>query len=225
MDIRLFVVEPNALRRRRVCEAASRAGLEIAGSVGSLDDAFNASSNTEIFLVAAEAVSSEPGALAELAGRFGDAGIVLYGSRPDLDLLLDAAPAHIRGYLAFNHLSGEESAHSLDIIAHGGAVIEPLSAALLLEHLAGRRDVMPVFRPLTPSNELTLREEQVVGFVRRGLSNKEIAQEMAISLGTVRAHLRSIFRKLEVTSRAGAAAKSLRRPEKRRAAERLPHSA
>jgi DNA-binding NarL/FixJ family response regulator len=223
VDIRLFVVEPNALRRRRVGEAASHGGLEIAGSVPSLNEAMQASEGVEVFLVAAEAAAAEPGALADVAGKFPDASIVLFSSRPDLDLLLDAAPAHIRGYLAFNHLSDEEFARSLDIIAHGGAVIEPLSAALLLDHLAGHREVHPVFRPHVPSTELTAREEEVVGYVRRGMSNKEIALDMRISLGTVRAHLRSIFRKLDVSSRAGAAAKSLSAPRPQRGG--LSHTA
>jgi len=201
----------------------SHAGLEIAGSVGSLEEAQAAQNGVEMFLIAIDAIAPRPGALAELSSRHADASIVLFGARPDLDVLLEAAPAHIRGYLAFNHLSDEEFARSLDIIAHGGAVIEPLSAALLLDHLAGDRDVHPVFRPQAPSSELTMREEEVVEFVRRGLSNKEIALEMHISLGTVRAHLRSIFRKLEVSSRAGAAAKSLSMPRGQRSS--LSHSA
>jgi len=61
----------------------------------------------------------------------------------------------------------------------------------------------------SPAGELTDREHEVLQFVRLGLSNKEIAMRMTISLGTVRAHLRSIFRKLDVTSRAGAAASPL----------------
>ena len=214
MDIRLFVVEPNALRRRRVGEAASHAGLEIAGSVPSLDEAMNASPGVEVFLGATDAIEPDRGLLAELAERYPDASIVLFGARPDIDLLLEAAPAHVRGYLTFNHLSDEEFGRSLDIIAHGGAVIEPISAALLLDRLARDHDAHPAFQPQTPGTGLTAREEEVVEFVRRGLSNKEIAQQMSISLGTVRAHLRSIFRKLEVTSRAGAAAKSMSMPRR-----------
>src|SRR5215212_4816455 len=209
MDIKLFVVEPNALRRRRVGEAANHAGVEIAGSVATLEEAMNASTGVEVFLVAVDAVEPGQAVLTELARKYPEASIVLFGARPDIDLLIEAAPAHLRGYLTFNHLSDEEFARSLDIIAHGGAVIEPISAALLLDHLAAQRDVHPAFQPQSAGTEMTAREQEVVEFVRRGLSNKEIAQRMSISLGTVRAHLRSIFRKLDVTSRAGAAAKSL----------------
>jgi DNA-binding NarL/FixJ family response regulator len=217
VDIRLFVVEPNVLRRRRVIEAASHAGLEIAGSVGSLDEAMNASQDVEVFLVAVDALETERALLPELAERFPQANVVLFGSKPDVELLIQSAPAHVRGFLTFNHLSDEEFARSLDIIAHGGAVIEPLSAALLLEYLAGRPETSSGLQSQSPSTELTAREEEVVEYVRRGLSNKEIAMEMSISLGTVRAHLRSIFRKLEVSSRAGAAAKSLAmRPQRER---------
>ena len=214
MDIRLFVVEPNVLRRRRVGEMANHSGLEIAGSVATLDEAMNASPGVEVFLVAVDALDPDRGALAELAEKYPDASIVLFGARPDIDLLLEAAPAHVRGYLTFNHLSDEEFGRSLDIIAHGGAVIEPISAGLLLDRLAGEHDAHSALHPQTPGTDLTIREEEVVEFVRRGLSNKEIAQQMSISLGTVRAHLRSIFRKLEVTSRAGAAAKSMSMPRR-----------
>ena len=198
-------------------EAASHAGLEVAGSVPSLDEAMNASPGVEVFLVAVDALEPERGLLSELAVRYPDASVVLFGSRPDIDLLIQTAPAHVRGYLTFNHLSDEEFARSLDIIAHGGAVIEPISAALLLEYLAARPETGAASHAQSMATELTAREEEVVEYVRRGLSNKEIAMEMSISLGTVRAHLRSIFRKLEVSSRAGAAAKSLgMRPQRER---------
>jgi DNA-binding NarL/FixJ family response regulator len=196
------------LRRRRLSEAASRAGLEIAGSVGSLEEAFNVPNGVDMFLVATEAAAEEPGYLPALSGEHPDVKFILFGAQPDLDLLLTSAPAGVRGYLAYNHLSDEEFVHSLDIIAHGGAVIEPLTAGLLLDHLAGR-SIRAAPHQAAANSDLTVREEEVVEHVRRGLSNKEIAREMGISLGTVRAHLRSIFRKLEVSSRAGAAAKSM----------------
>ena len=48
---------------------------------------------------------------------------------------------------------------------------------------------------------LTARELEVVRLVASGLRNKEIAEQLSISEGTVKAHLRAIFEKLGVTSR------------------------
>ena len=49
---------------------------------------------------------------------------------------------------------------------------------------------------------LTAREIEVVRMVARGLRNKEIADQLSITEGTVKAHLRTIFEKVGVDSRA-----------------------
>lgn len=53
-------------------------------------------------------------------------------------------------------------------------------------------------------NDLTAREVEVLRLVATGLSNPQIAQHLVLSTRTVEAHLRSIFAKLEVTSRTAA---------------------
>jgi DNA-binding NarL/FixJ family response regulator len=57
---------------------------------------------------------------------------------------------------------------------------------------------------------LTPREIEVLTAVSRGLTNKEIARELDISRHTVKFHLESLMRKLQVSSRAEAVSKSLR---------------
>lgn len=49
---------------------------------------------------------------------------------------------------------------------------------------------------------LTEMEWEVTQLVKKAMRNKEIAQELGIAEGTVRTHLRSIFRKLNIKSRA-----------------------
>ena len=52
--------------------------------------------------------------------------------------------------------------------------------------------------------ELTPREGEVLRLLARGLTNTQIAEELMVSQLTVKAHLRSIYSKLEVTSRVAA---------------------
>jgi ATP/maltotriose-dependent transcriptional regulator MalT len=67
----------------------------------------------------------------------------------------------------------------------------------------------PEATPLAPKhdhpNDLTPREVEVLRLVAAGLSNPQIAQQLVVSARTVEAHLRSIFSKLDVTSRTAAA--------------------
>jgi DNA-binding NarL/FixJ family response regulator len=57
---------------------------------------------------------------------------------------------------------------------------------------------------------LTQRESEILSLVVNGLSNKGIANKLVIGDETVKTHLRSIYRKLGVSDRTGAAATALR---------------
>ena len=59
---------------------------------------------------------------------------------------------------------------------------------------------------------LTDRERDVMRLVSQGLSNKEIAQQLKVSPGTVKVHLYNIFQKLEINNRTVLAAIALQRP-------------
>lgn len=52
-----------------------------------------------------------------------------------------------------------------------------------------------------PLQQLSVRERGIVSLVQRGLRNKEIADELGLSEGTVKVHLHKIFEKLDIQSR------------------------
>jgi len=94
------------------------------------------------------------------------------------------------------------------------AMIDQLVAAIR-SAAAGKRVIpAPVASRLaefTPRADLTARELEVLQHVAKGLGNKEIAQVIGRSTETVKAHLESIFRKLDARDRAHAVTIALQR--------------
>ncbi len=62
---------------------------------------------------------------------------------------------------------------------------------------------------------ITERHQEIIEYVRQGLSNKEIAQKLMLSEDTVKAHLSRIFRRLHITSRDQLMALTLNHPDHR----------
>ena len=61
---------------------------------------------------------------------------------------------------------------------------------------------------LSGLEQLTEREREVFDLLAKGMTNKEIADNLVITTNTVKRHLKAIFEKLEVHTRAAAASKS-----------------
>jgi LuxR family maltose regulon positive regulatory protein len=60
----------------------------------------------------------------------------------------------------------------------------------------------------TPEDLLTRRETEIVRLLAEGLSNKGIADRLCISAGTVKTHLKNLFKKLNASNRIGAVNKA-----------------
>jgi two-component system, NarL family, nitrate/nitrite response regulator NarL len=122
-------------------------------------------------------------------------------SEQDQDVLA-FAEAGVGGYVTrdatIDHLTAV-----IESVARGEVPCPPVIAARLLRHisvLAGRGPVMPT------EMRLTKRELEVVDLIDRGLSNKEIARRLCITVPTVKNHVHRILDKLQLPSRTEAAA-------------------
>ncbi len=77
------------------------------------------------------------------------------------------------------------------------------------------RKVVAFFQQLQPrdstADALTAREREILALLAKGYLYKEIADQLGISLSTVRAHLHSVYEKLHVQSRTQAVVKFLGR--------------
>ncbi|MFF2922152.1 response regulator [Streptomyces celluloflavus] len=87
----------------------------------------------------------------------------------------------------------------------GDSLISPSITVRLLQHVTG-----PVAgrRPRLRDSVLTGREVEIAGKVAEGKTNSDIARELFISAGTVKTHVASIQRKLQVRNRVGVAVRA-----------------
>ena len=92
----------------------------------------------------------------------------------------------------------ERIIRQLGQLAEGIPALSPSVARRIMDH----------FRRTGPASnedfELTAREKEVLGFISCGLRNTEVAQHLGMAEGTVATHLKSIYRKLGISSRAEA---------------------
>ncbi len=205
VELRLLLIEPRALRRRIVREtAAAVPGLTMVGEEASARDVAKISAaGPDLLIISAELIPWQIEYLRSICARVPEAQVLLLGPTADVGTLIAALDLNLAGTLSLEQVLDGSLATSLDFIAAGGAVLEPLLARQLLEYLRDLAGNRPEF-PADVDDVLTQREHDVLRLLRSGLANKEIALQLRVREGTVRAHLRSIFRKLRVSSRAGA---------------------
>jgi DNA-binding NarL/FixJ family response regulator len=103
--------------------------------------------------------------------------------------------AGARGYVTKN-ISGEELADAVRRVEGGDAVFSPRLAGFVLDAFAG-----PAPQPESELDALTPREREVLQHIARGYMYKEIALRLDISPKTVEAHVSSVLRKLQLSSR------------------------
>jgi DNA-binding NarL/FixJ family response regulator len=103
--------------------------------------------------------------------------------------------AGARGYVTKN-ISGEELAEAVRRVHDGDAVFSPRLAGFVLDAFAG-----PAPQPQSELDALTAREREVLQHIARGYMYKEIALRLDISPKTVEAHVSSVLRKLQLSSR------------------------
>ncbi|MEX0609363.1 MAG: response regulator transcription factor [Balneolaceae bacterium] len=151
----------------------------------------------------------------QLPGMSGIKGMEVIKSKyPEIDIIMltvyhdshkifDSLKAGASGYL-LKHTSLPEIKESIENLLKGGAPMSPQIARKVISH----------FNEEAPKKNqesmLTNREQDIVNGLVDGLSYKMIADRFDISIDTVRAHIRNIYKKLHVNSKAEVIAKSLR---------------
>ena len=124
----------------------------------------------------------------------------------DPPTILQAICAGADGYL-LKHAAVDELLSQVEAVAQGGAALTPGVAATVLDVMRTMR-AEPVRTP--PDLDLSPRELEVLACLVDGMSYKQVAGELFISIDTVRSHIRRLYKKLQVHSVAEAVGRAIR---------------
>jgi DNA-binding NarL/FixJ family response regulator len=214
---RLVLVDDNDLVREGLRDMlADEPDIEVVGEAADGREALVLCTHLQPDLVLMDVRMPNMDGLAstrELKRRHSKISVLMVTAHDDPDYLLEALKAGAAGYV-LKDATQDEIIAAVRQVREGESPLDPELAARLLRRLAaeGRgqeeRTATRVRReyhvePLTP------RELEVVGLMKLGLSNRQIAEKLVISRGTAKNHVEHIIQKLGVSDRTQAVVKAL----------------
>ena len=130
-------------------------------------------------------------------------GIIMVTMLEDDASVFSAMRAGARGYV-LKGAHHDEILQAIRAVAAGQAVFGPAIAARMMNFFQGLNAIPRLGNIAQAFPELTEREREVLTLIAQGVSNKEIAEKLFISMKTVSNHITNIFSKLQVADRAQA---------------------
>jgi DNA-binding NarL/FixJ family response regulator len=138
-----------------------------------------------------------------LVTQWPDAKIIILTTFDDEATIFDGLRAGALGYL-LKDVSGQELTAAVREVARGGALIQPSVARKVLAEFARVAPASPAAATFLVE-PLSAREEEILRGITKGLTNKEIANRLALTEGTVKNYVSTIFQKMGVQDRTQAA--------------------
>ncbi len=210
---RVMVVEDDLITRRLICQAIQReSSLVLCASFGTVLDARRYLEKTSIDLLLTDLGLPDGSGVAviQCCRRLApDADIMVITMSSDEEQILASIEAGASGYV-LKELAHTDILSSILELRSGGSPISPKIARKVLARMRGHsaraREVAGVEDSL-----LTPRESAILELISRGGTYARVAQTLGLSIGTVQTHIKHIYSKLSVHSRAEAVIEAQRR--------------
>ena len=201
--LRVFIVEDDDTTRACLREALEgEPGFVVAGVASSLEEGRGAASVPGVDVVIVDLALGEQSGIElirELRDSLPEAELMAHTVFDDRESVFRALKAGASSYL-LKGCSTEELCGAIRSLRDGGAPMSPRIARMVIEDLQ-----VPAPDPITP------RERQILRAIDQGLTYKEIAAELAISVHTVHSHIKSVYERLHANGKRDALARARQR--------------
>ena len=217
-NARLLVVDDHAFMRVAINAILARdSSIEVVGEARDGEEAIECCREKRPDLVLMDVSMPKVNGLEatrKIKAEFPLISVLILTAHADHRLLMDAVKAGAAGYV----LKGEHPDHVLDAVRavlHGETPLDQGLAMKLIRSLGEEAAAQAYWPPAEPTasaslaDPLTPRETEILSCLVSGKTNREIAQELYLSLSTVKRHLEHILPKLKVSDRTQAAVKAI----------------
>ena len=204
-SIRVFLMMENRLLREALIRLLrKRSDLVVVGHDGPADATARPVLETQFDVLLIDSLQTTWPAAKTARENGGQAAskAVLIGMEPDEELFMAAVRSGVMGYL-LKDASASELVAAVRAVHRGEAVCPPELCSTLFRFVAHVIEESPVKRS-NPKPDLTMRQQQLMTLVAKGLTNKEIASRLNLSEFTVRNHIHRVLKQLDAGSRSEA---------------------
>jgi two-component system response regulator NreC len=199
MSIRILIADDHGVMRaglRAMLE--DEVGIEIIGEAGDGEEALRLSSELSPDIVLMDIGMPGMGgieAIRRLKTLYPQIQVLVLTVYEEESLLREAIKAGAAGYI-IKRAAEEELMTAIQAVSRGYMYIHPAITRLLV------KDLSPTINPQKDALEsLTPRELEVMGYIIRGYTNRQIAEALFISMRTVEGHRASLLGKLGLKNR------------------------
>jgi DNA-binding NarL/FixJ family response regulator len=207
--IRILIVDDQALFREGLHTLLSvQPSFEVIGEAGNGEEAIQQALSQRpnvILMDLRMPIMDGVTATRRLHTLLPECHVIVLTTFDDDDSVFDGLRAGAVGYL-LKDVASTKLYEAIQAAARGESFLQPSVASKVVAEFSRLSNQMPI-QPQPLSEPLSDREMEILNQVATGASNKEIAMTFVIAEGTVKNHITSILRKLEVQDRAQAVLK------------------
>lgn len=202
--ITVLVADDHAPTRVGVRASLDSDGFEVVGEAASARAAVTLAERTspDVCLLDVHMPGSGVAAARQIGALLPSCAIVMLTYSRDDEDLFDSLRAGARGYL-LKDMDPDRIGPALRGVLSGEAAVPRALVARVIEELQGRGR-RRVFGGGGRPAELTSREWEIMELLRQGLTTEEVARRLFVTPGTVRVHVSTVLRKLDVPDRESA---------------------